>query len=159
MKSLNNRIFPILLAVFLILLAGNAFAKTWPGRQEKNLGLGVKTSFPYAEFGEDANTGWGVAGMVDYPLIPLLDLTADVGYNHFAGMGEKDGVDVWNFCFGGRLALGAFFMGGETGYFSHGNDWSFVPSMGLRFGQLEGAIRYKSVGANGWTSLRFGYYF
>ncbi len=146
--------------VLLILsLASSVMAKTWVGREERVLGLGVKSSFPYASFDDDFNTGWGVVGIVDYPLIPLIDLTADVGYTHFPGDGATESVDVWNACFGGRLALGVFFMGGETGYFSHVDEWSYIPSMGLRFGRFEGALRYKAVGGSGWTSLRFGYYF
>ena len=159
MKNLNNKVLIILLTIVLLSLVGNAYAKTWPGRETRILGLGVKSSFPYAGFNDDFETGWGVVGIVDYPLIPLIDLTADVGYNHFPGSGDTDGVDVWNICFGGRLALGAFFMGGETGYFSQVDEWSYVPSMGLRFGAFEGAVRYKAVGGSGWTSLRFGYYF
>lgn len=159
MKYLNIKVYSVLVAILLVSLAGNAMAATWVGREDRVLGLGVKSSFPYANFDDDFNTGWGVVGMVDYPLIPLIDLTADVGYTSFPGSGENDSVDVWNVCFGGRLALGVFFMGGETGYFSYVEDWSFVPSMGLRFGPFEGGVRYKAVGGSGWTSLRFGYYF
>ncbi len=159
MKWQKNLVSALLLAALLITLVGTASADTWPGRQEKVLGIGVKTSFPYAELKDEATTGWGVVGIFDYPLIPLIDLTADVGYNHFPGEGDNEDVDVWNVCFGGRLALGVFFMGGEAGYFSHVNEWSYVPSMGLRFDRFEGAIRYKAVGGASWTSLRFGIYF
>lgn len=149
----------LLLTLILTTVVAHASAGTWASRQEKVLGVGVKTTFPYAEFKDDTKTGWGVGGIVDYPLIPLIDLTADLGYNHFPGKDDNEDVDVWNLCFGGRLALGAFFMGGETGYFSHVEEWSFVPSMGLRFNRFEGAIRYKAVGGVSWTSLRLGVYF
>ncbi len=155
----NSLASSFLVVLFLGAFFGTAAADTWPGRQDKVLGLSVKTSFPYAELNDDTQTGWGIAGMVDYPLIPLIDLTADVGVNHFPGDGEKEDVDVWNVCFGGRLALGAFFMGGETGFFTHVDEWSFVPSMGLRFNRFEGAVRYKAVGGASWTSIRLGVYF
>ncbi len=148
-----------MLAVFLISTTSLASAKEWPGRETRNAGVAVKTLFPYAEFGDNTGTGWGLAAIYDYPLIPLIDLTADVGYSRFTGEGGGDGIGVWNFTFGGRLVLGPFFMGGETGYFTYVEEWSYVPSMGLRFGALEGGISYKSVGGASWTQLRFGYYF
>ena len=134
-------------------------AKAWPGRQEKVLGVGLKTSFPFDDFGDRVNTGWGVAALLDYPVIPFIDATAEVGYSHFPDAGQGDGVDVWDVIFGARFALGVFFMGGETGYFSFVDEWSFVPSMGLRFGSLEGSVRFKAVGGGNWSSLRLGYYF
>jgi hypothetical protein len=153
--------FPValLLLVLLVSLSANAYAKAWPGREERILGLGVKSTFPFDSFGDEVNTGLGVVGIVDYPLIPLIDLTAEVGYSHFAGESDRPSVDVWNICVGGRLALGVFFMGGETGYFSSVDEGSFIPSMGLRFGRFEGSVRHKAVGGSNWTSLRFGYYF
>ncbi len=149
-------------AVLVLLLTSVstvAQAKTWPGREERVLGLGIKSTFPFSEFGNKTDNGWGVAGLVDYPLIPFIDLTADLGVTHFSGKNGGESVNVWNASFGGRFALGVFFMGGETGYFSYVEEWSFIPSMGLRFGSFEGSIGHKSVGGGNWTSLRFGYYF
>ncbi len=159
MKKMPLSLAALLMVGFLIFCSGVASAKTWPGRETRVLGLGIKTSFPFAEFKDKASTGWGISGLLDYPLIPLIDLTADVGYNHFSGADDGDGVDVWNAIFGGRFALGVFFMGAETGYFSYVDEWSYVPSMGLRFGRFEGSLSYKSVGGGSWTSLRAGYYF
>ena len=159
MKSQHSKVFFFFLSILLISMVGTVSAANGADGKAGVLGLGVKTSFPYAELDEKAKTGWGVVGIVDYPLIPFIDLTADLGYNHFPGEDDNPDVDVWNICFGGRFVLGAFFMGGETGYFSHVQEWSYVPSMGLRFGAFEGAIRYKAVGGASWTSLRFGYYF
>lgn len=144
---------------FLVFSMGAGIAKEWPGRETRNLGVAVKTFFPYAEYGEETDTGWGIAGIYDYPLIPLIDLTADVGYSTFSTPDGFDSVNIWNFTFGGRLVLGPFFMGGETGYFTKVEEWSYVPSMGLRFGAFEGGVSYKSVGTAAWTQLRFGYYF
>ncbi len=149
----------ILILVCLLASTGLATAKTWPGRQEKVLGIAGKVTFPFAGFGDKVNTGYGVAGIVDYPLIPFLDLTADVGYNHFSEGNSGAGADIWSLTFGGRFVLGSFFMGGETGYFSQADEWSYVPSVGLRFGKFEGAIRYKGVSGVNWTSVRLGYYF
>jgi len=159
MKKIQAGLVVFLILGFLISSIGLASAKTWAGREERNLGLALHTSFPYAEFGEEYKTGWGVSGIFDYPLIPFIDLTADVGYTRYSSDKGGDGIDVWNLVFGARFALGVFFMGGETGYFTFVEEWSYVPSMGLRFGAFEGAIRYKSVHGASWTTLRFGYYF
>ncbi len=159
MKKMQVSFVALLILGFLISYSGIASAKTWAGREERNLGLAVHASFPYAEFGDEHKTGWGVSGIFDYPLIPLIDLTADVGYTHYSKANDGGGVDVWNLVFGARFALGVFFMGGETGYFTYVEEWSYVPSMGLRFGAFEGGIRYKSVHGASWTTLRFGYYF
>jgi hypothetical protein len=61
--------------------------------------------------------------------------------------------------FGARLVFGAFYMGGETGYLSEVDKWSWVPSFGLRFDRVELALRLATAGADGWTTLRAGFYF
>jgi len=123
------------------------------------LGGGVSTSFPYTNFGDDYNTGYGLHVLVDRPVVPLLNLSADLGWNHFPGNSDRESIDVWNLIFGGRFVLGAFFMGGETGYFSKVDSWGWVPSMGVRFERMEFAVRHETAGADAWTTLRFGYYF
>ncbi len=123
------------------------------------LGAGVSTSFPYTDFGDDFNTGYGLYAIVDKPLWPLLNGSADLGWNHFPGAGDRESVDIFNLIFGLRFVLGVFFMGGETGYLSEVDNWGWVPSMGLRFEQLEFTVRHVNAGADAWTTLRAGYYF
>lgn len=123
------------------------------------LGLGVQASFPYDELGEDNGTGWGLFATLDYPLIPLLDLTARAGRNSFPGEGDAASVDVWEISAGGRLALGAFFMGGEAGWYDRGEEWSWVPSIGLRYTRIEVSVRWRSVGRNAYTGLGAAWYF
>jgi len=50
-------------------------------------------------------------------------------------------------------------MGGEGGYFTGVDEGSFVPSIGLRLGNFEFAVRWKSVGGSSWSGLRLGYFF
>jgi len=159
LKKLHVSLVLFLVLGFLVFSMSIAVAKDWPGRETRTMGVAVKTFFPYAEYGDETDTGYGIAWIYDYPLIPLIDLTADVGYSHFSTPEGSESVNIWNFTFGGRLVLGPFFMGGETGYYTKVEEWSYVPSMGLRFGAFEGALSYKSVGTAAWTQLRFGYYF
>ena len=123
------------------------------------LGAGLQLSFPYDELGDDYNTGWGIQAQLDYPLIPLFHACAHAGWTNFPAQGSGDGVDVWEITAGGRLAFGTFFMGGEVGWYDRGDEWSWVPSLGLRFSQIEVALRWRAVGRNAYTGLRAGWYF
>jgi len=128
--------------------------------REHIFGGAFMVTYPFEEFGDDYKTGYGIHGMLDYPLIVLFSLTADVGWNHFPSARHgTTSIDVWEFTFGGKLNLGPFFMGGETGYYTKVDEWSWVPTMGLRFGQFEGCLRIKAVSGDSWTGLRLGYYF
>jgi len=123
------------------------------------LGAAVQTSFPYDELGDTHNTGWGVQAMVDYPLIPLFHLCGRVGWNTFPRVGGGDSLDVWEITGGGRVVLGAFFMGGEVGWYDKGDHWSWVPSLGLRFERIEVAFCVRAVSRYAYTSARAGWYF
>jgi hypothetical protein len=123
------------------------------------LGAGLSASFPYAEFGDEFNTGYGAHIIVDKPLWPLINLSGDVGYTHFAGNEEHEDADIWNLLVGARLAFGAFFIGGEGGWFTEVDDLGWVPSMGVRFEKLEVGLRWITSGSNSWTTVRAGYYF
>jgi len=123
------------------------------------LGAGLSVSFPYAEFGDKFNTGYGAHIIVDKPLWPLINLSGDLGYTHFAGNEEHESADIWNLLIGARLAFGAFFIGGEGGWFTEVDDLGWVPSMGVRFEKVEFELRWVTSGSNSWTTLRAGYYF
>ena len=123
------------------------------------LGAALSASFPYAEFGDDYNTGYGVHAIVDKPLWPLINLSGDIGYTHFAGNEEQESVDIWNLLVGGRFVFGAFFIGAEGGWLTEVDDLGWVPSMGCRFDKLEFAFRWVTSGPDAWTTLRAGYYF
>ena len=122
-------------------------------------GVGAQLSLPYQDFADKYTTGYGLQGLYNYPLIPLLDLSASVGWNHFPREADGAGLDIWEMSFGARFALGAFFMNGETGYFSKVDDWSFIPGLGLRYDHWEVSLRTKAVGGSSWHGLRLGHYF
>ncbi len=157
-----------LMLLIVLLLAGPAVAQETvpttapdhaPWHSGKYWGAGAQWSVPRGAFADDFSSGFGVQGMFNYPLIALIDLSGSVGWNHFGGANDGDGADIWEVAFGGRFALGAFFMNGEAGYFSKVDQWNFIPGLGLRYDHWEFALRTKAVGSNAWSSLRIGYYF
>jgi hypothetical protein len=124
----------------------------------RHFGLAAAQTHPFQEFNDDTNTGYGAHAMCDFPVVPLLNFTADLGWNRFDR--EAGGsLDVVNFTFGGKIAFGPAYMGGETGYYSKVDEWSWVPSFGLRPGNLDFCVRLKATGQGTWTTLRLGYYF
>ena len=123
------------------------------------VGISGAVSFPFGEFGDKAKTGYGLHAMGDYILHPLFHLSGNVGFHHFKGEADQDDLTVWEFSVGARFVLGAFYMGGESGYFTEVDEGSFIPNLGLRFGNWEGAMRWKAVGGGSWKTLRIGYYF
>ena len=122
-------------------------------------GVGAQLTYPFNDFGDDHSSGYGLQGLFNYPLIPLLDLSAALGWNHFPGANDGTSIDIWEMALGCRVALGAFFMNGEMGYFSKVDQWSFLPGLGLRYDHWEIALRVKAIGSDSWSSLRLGYYF
>jgi len=129
----------------------------WP--DQRPFGLAVQHSRPYGDFSDTHKGGWGVYAIADHPLMPLLSLIGDVGWNHFPGDGEGEAGDVWEISGGAKINFGAFYMGGQVGYFTEVDQTSWVPSMGLRWPRIEVAVRVKAIGEDGWTSFRLGYYF
>lgn len=128
--------------------------------QYRHLGLAAALTYPFQDFGEDYDTGYGLHAMFDYPLIPLLNVTGSAGWNHFPRIEEGESLDVLNLAAGGKIALGVFYIGGEVGYFSEVEEWSWVPSMGVRLGSnWDFAVRLKATGSGSWTTLRAGCYF
>lgn len=122
-------------------------------------GLGAQWSYPQGDFRNEHSPGYGLQAALDYPLVPLLDLSGSVGWNHFPRAHTGAGVDIWEVTAGGRFALGAFFMNGEAGYFSKGREWGFVPGLGLRYTHWEVSLRTKVAGVNTWGGLRVVYFF
>ena len=161
-----NRLTLILTLAFCVLFAGFAQAQsetepqpTWVPRTD---GFGVAGMFniPNDEFGRRTDNGFGIHGVWVKPLIPLISLTGDVGFNHFpASENGLDAVNVWEFTGGLRFEFGAFYMGGEAGYYTEIDEGSFVPSLGLRIGKFEVAGRWKAVGGSSWTGVRVTYFF
>lgn len=122
-------------------------------------GAGVQLALPNSDFGDNFSTGYGLQAMFDYPLIPLIDVSGSLGWTRFPAEGDREAASVWGLALGCRFALGAFFMNGEVGHFSHVDEWSFIPGLGLRYDHWEGALRFKAVGDATWTGFRVGYYF
>jgi len=157
----------VLIVVFVVamtVVATVAMAQTEanpraPWHSGNYWGAGAQLSIPTSDFSNKYSNGYGLQGLFNYPLIPLIDLSGNIAWNHFPDANDGDGIDIWEFAFGGRFALGAFFMNGEMGYFSKIDEWNFVPGLGLRYDHWEFAVRIKAVGDTSWTGLRVGYYF
>jgi len=161
----SGRISTLLLGLIL-LIPGVAVAQDDAGaaRREwvaayRQLGIAAAVSFPYADYDKRQDLGYGLQGLVDHPLVPLINLTGTVGWTHFPGQDDRDAVDVFLVTFGGRLVLGSFYMSGETGYFSEIEEWGWVPGFGFRFDRLELGLRYVASGKDAWTTVRAGWYF
>jgi len=122
-------------------------------------GVGVQSTIPTSDSRNRYATGYGVQGMYNYPLIPLIDISASAGWNHFPEGNDVQSLDMWEVAAGMRFAVGAFFMNGELGYYSKIDETAFIPGLGLRNTHWEASIRAKAAGANTWTTLRLGYYF
>jgi hypothetical protein len=122
-------------------------------------GAGLTAKAPYGDYGYYYKTGYGLMGFVEFPFIPLVDLTAGIGWNHFPGEGELESQDIWEFVGGARLRLGAFFMSGEAAYYTNIEEVSFLPGLGLRFSHIEIAFNIRAVSGGSWRGLRLGYYF
>ena len=103
--------------------------------------------------------GGGIQGLFSYPFIPVLDLTADIGWNHFTNTKNDADIDIWEFVGGARFRLGVFFMSGEVGYYTEVESVSFQPGLGLKFEKWELAWSVRSVDRGSWHGFRVGYYF
>lgn len=130
-----------------------------PWHSGNYFGVAAQTTFPRSLFDVDYQQGLGLQGLFNYPLIPLLDLSGSLGWNHFPRDGEDDGIDIWELAFGARFALGVFFMNGEVGYFSQIDQSSFIPGLGVRLEHWEFSLRSKVAGSDTWSTFRVGYYF
>jgi len=164
---MNRLIILCTIAVLCLATGGLALAQsdtaeappTWTPRTD-GFGAAVMINYPHDDFGKRTDTGYGLHGMFVKPLIPLLSFTGDIGFNHFPadekGLPE---VNVWEFTGGLRFEFGAFYMGGEAGYFTKIDEGSFIPSAGFLIRKFEIAVRWKAVGGSSWTGLRLGYFF
>ncbi len=129
-----------------------------PG-ETASFGVGLSAKYRNSTYGESHDTGYGIQAFMDYPLIPLLDLTAGIGWNNFPEANEGDAVEIWEFVGGMRFRMGVFFMSGEVGYYTKIEETSFLPGLGLRFDHFEVAWNIRAVSEGSWNGLRVGYYF
>ncbi len=141
------------------LMAAEVQAQEAPAPRSVNFGAGISGKYPYESFGDEYRSGYGLHAIMDYPVIPLLDLTADIGWNHFPRGDAIESLDIWEFVGGARVRLGVFFMSGEVGYYTNINETSFLPGLGLRFTHFEVAWNVRAVSRGSWTGLRLAYYF
>ncbi len=159
----------IVITVFLAMFStGQALAQAEAPAETKEkvawhshnyFGAGAQVSFPRSSYGNSYTTGFGMQGMFDYPLIPLLDICGSVGWNHFPHVDDGSTIDVWETALGLRFVLGAFFMNGEMGHFSKVDESSFIPGLGMRYDHWEFSFRSKATGSSTWSTFRVGYYF
>lgn len=156
--------------MILVLLIGGlpaigAFAQDQPASQpnpsdnKAQFGLGLTTKYPYESFGDDYGTAYGIMGLLAYPFIPLLDLTAGIGWNTFGEGDSNESLDLWEFTGGMRFRMGVFFMSGEVGYYTNIEQTSFLPGLGLKFDHFEIALNVRAVDKGSWSGLRLAYYF
>lgn len=153
------KMFLLLALLACCFLPTAAPAQETPAPPKVNFGAGLTAKTPLDSFGEQYNTGYGVMAIMDYPLIPLLDLTAGIGWNHFPESDALESIDIWEFVGGARFRLGVFFMSGEVGYYTEIEETSFLPGLGLRFTNLEIAFNVRAVSGGSWRGFRLGYYF
>lgn len=157
MKYARRCLLPALLACCFF--SAETLAAETAAPRKVNFGAGLTMKNPYENFGDQYDTGFGVEALLDYPIIPLLDLTAGIGWNHFPQGDATESVDIWEFVGGARLRLGVFFMSGEVGYYTKINEASFLPGLGLRFTHFEVAMNIRAVSGGSWTGWRLAYYF
>ena len=125
---------------------------------------------PKGDFATTYNHGFGFYGHVDYKLINLLSLRADVGWANISGNEteyvDTDGViqtnhphiTVWEITGGARINLSVFYLEGRAGYFSGLNSFGYVPAVGLRLGKLDIQGNWAFVGDDQFIGIRAGYY-
>ena len=130
-----------------------------PSDNKAQFGAGLTVKNPSESFGDQYSTGYGIQGLLAYPFIPLLDLTAGIGWNHFDESDASEALDIWEFVGGMRFRMGVFFMSGEVAYYTKIEETSFLPGLGLKFEHLEVAFNVRSVPSGSWLGLRLGYYF
>ncbi len=130
-----------------------------PTSGSASFGAGLTAKYPYENFGDSHDTGYGLQAIMDYPFIPLLDLTASIGWNHFPESNDGEAIDIWEFAGGMRFRMGVFFMSGEVAYYTEIEETSFLPGLGLRFEHFEAAMNVRAVSGGSWTGIRLGYYF
>jgi hypothetical protein len=124
-----------------------------------SFGVGLTGKYRKETYGDDYEPGYGIMAMMDYPFIPLLDLTAGIGWNTFPDANDGEAADLWEFVGGMRFRMGVFFMSGELGYYTTIEETSFLPGLGLRFDHFEVAWNIRAVKNGSWSGLRLGYYF
>ena len=161
----NIRIVPLVsILVFGFFLTG-AVAQEQPAPPPDptdgsvSFGAGLTGKYRQETYGDDYDPGYGIMAIMDYPFIPLLDLTAGIGWNTFPDANDGEAADIWEFVIGMRFRMGVFFMSGELGYYTTIEETSFLPGMGLRFEHFEVAVNVRAVSNGSWTGLRLGYYF
>jgi len=130
-----------------------------PTEGSASFGAGLTAKSRTPTYGETNDTGYGIMAFMDYPFIPLLDLTAGIGWNNFPDANQGDEVVIWEFVGGMRFRMGVFFMSGEIGYYTNIDETSFLPGLGLRFEHFEVAWNIRAVPDGSWNGLRLGYYF
>jgi|GEM_PF-5678554 len=147
------------LAILLFLTAAVPASAQLQTEPQAPWGLAGGVSWPFGDFSTRYETGYGLHGIGDYTLLPILHLTGNVGFHYFNGKNVFEDLTVWEFAVGARFVLGAFYMGGESGYYTEVDEGSFVPNVGVRLKDWDIGMRWKSVGGQSWRTLRVGYYF
>jgi len=136
-----------------------ASAGSGPESRHTQFGAGISYKYPFSSYDQEYSPGWGIQALLSYPFIPVLDLVADIGWNHFPHDNDGADIDIWEFVGGARFRLGAFFMSGEVGYYTNIESVSFQPGLGLKFDNWDFAWTVRSVDSGSWHGIRVGYYF
>ncbi len=125
---------------------------------------------PQADLADSYDHGFGFYGHLDYKLIDLLSLRADVGWNDISGdeleyvdsngniRTDRPHVTVWEITGGARLNLAIFYLEGRAGYFSSLNSFGFIPAAGFRIGKFDIQGNWAFVGDDQFIGIRAGFY-
>lgn len=125
----------------------------------RHFGVAASLSYPYADFRDQYDAGFGLHALVDYPVSTLIRIAGDVAWNRFPGDDDGPALDVFSAFIEGRIVLAFFYAAGGTGYLTGVDHVGYVPSFGLRFDRTEFSVRWVAVGSDSWTTLRAGFYF
>ena len=140
---MRRLLFGLIVALALVAVPQTASAQF-------DIGVRGKLMFPTSDFGDLAETGWGLAATGDYTVIPLIKLRGEAGYNSFGGKDDGliqyDDWNIWSFMIGARLQIPIIYFSLDGGYYTEIDEFSILPGLGFRFLFLDVGGRYKASG-------------
>lgn len=157
--------------IFWTLITANAVYAQF---EEGQHGLGIDIHFfkPTGDFGDLHDYAYGFAIIGENKFTEHLSLASELRYHQTNAVNDSvrfEGrraflpldAEFWNIGLGLKYHLGNFFVGALAGYYWGSeikNEAGLEPTVGLQFGNLEIAGRYRVVGDNKWFGVRVGFY-
>jgi hypothetical protein len=115
------------------------------------------------DFGKDYATGYTGRGQLGYSM-SFADVHLQVGYTRFPveeDVTDREDLSVLHAGVGVRIALGAFWVGGNAAYFFGGGEEGvgYVPEVGLKIWRFEAVADLRVDGDEKWGAARLGFRF